>query len=412
MAYMDQQNKFGLVLQGAAALGAYEVGAIRYLYDIGMECTIVSGASSGAVNAVTLAGAPAHSYPPDVLRRLWEEAFTAEPPIPFVLPQVRQYWSLFGVPGMYRPRWDYWNLPAWTAFCDTTPVRKTLEERLDWNQVRDPTHMRVAVSASGVETGETRYFSNRDPKEPLRVEHVMASGSFPPGFPWTLVDHQPFWDGGLTDNTPLKPVIDNLLPGEPETVPIFMIDVFSSAAPLPMDIQQVVLRMFEIMIQNKLKADSERSQSYTSFIRVLKEIDKVIPKDEPIREDEEFKQVMKYALVNEIRMIDMMKPAGESAMDFSRETILRRINTGYEAVRRELEARPLKRQYTIQPGDTFIIIAQKVYGDGNLWTKIRDANPGIHPEALPIGEKISFPFPVTSLPLYSGVPVIEPKALL
>ena len=107
MAYMDQLNKFGLVLQGGGALGAYEVGAIWYLYDIGMECTIVSGASSGAVNAVTLAGAPAHSYPPDVLRRLWEEAFTAEPPIPFVLPQVRHYWSMFGVPGMYRPRRDY-----------------------------------------------------------------------------------------------------------------------------------------------------------------------------------------------------------------------------------------------------------------------------------------------------------------
>ncbi len=31
MAYIDQQNKFGLVLQGGGALGAYEVGAIWYL---------------------------------------------------------------------------------------------------------------------------------------------------------------------------------------------------------------------------------------------------------------------------------------------------------------------------------------------------------------------------------------------
>jgi hypothetical protein len=35
------KKKFGLVLQGAAALGAYEAGAIEYLYESGMECAIV-----------------------------------------------------------------------------------------------------------------------------------------------------------------------------------------------------------------------------------------------------------------------------------------------------------------------------------------------------------------------------------
>ena len=63
------KKKFGLVLQGAAALGAYEAGAIEYLYESGMECAIVSGASSGAMNAATLAGAK--GYPPEVLRELW-----------------------------------------------------------------------------------------------------------------------------------------------------------------------------------------------------------------------------------------------------------------------------------------------------------------------------------------------------
>ena len=57
------RRKFGLVLQGAAALGAYEVGAVEYLYDSGMECAIVSGASSGAMNAATLAGARGYLSP-------------------------------------------------------------------------------------------------------------------------------------------------------------------------------------------------------------------------------------------------------------------------------------------------------------------------------------------------------------
>ncbi len=354
MAHMDQKSnpenvvtqektKFGLVLQGGAALGAYEVGAIEYLYESGMKCAVVAGASSGAMNAVTLAGAK--EYPPKVLRRLWEE-LTVDPPMPFVPPLVRRSWSMFGVPHMYRPRWDYWNLPTWTAFCDTTPIKKTLEDLLDWEQVCDPKHMRVFVSASGVETGETRYFSNTDSNKPLQIEHVLASGSFPPGFPWTMVDHRAYWDGGLTDNTPLKPVIDHLLPGEPESMPIFMIDVFSSSAPLPTNMQEVFLRMFELLLQNTLKADSETAQRYTRFIRVLRAMAEELPANalDHLRTEykDDFDAVMNYVLVNEIRMIDVMKPAEESAADFSRETILRRISAGYDAARHELEARPLK----------------------------------------------------------------------
>src|SRR4249920_1661633 len=104
-----EKKKFGLVLQGAAALGAYEVGAIEYLYESGMECAIVSGASSGAMNAATLAGAK--GYPPQVLRELWG-MLAVKPPIPFLPSAIRQSWSMFGVPHMYTPRLDWWNMPS------------------------------------------------------------------------------------------------------------------------------------------------------------------------------------------------------------------------------------------------------------------------------------------------------------
>src|SRR5208282_5928426 len=148
------KKKFGLVLQGGGALCAYEVGAIEYLYEIGMECAIVSGASAGAMNAATLAGAK--GYPPQVLRELWG-MLTVDPPIPFLPPLIERSWSMFGVPHMYRPRLDYWNMPSWTYTSDTTPLRKTLENLLDWDQVHDPEHMRLFVSASGVEDGGTSY---------------------------------------------------------------------------------------------------------------------------------------------------------------------------------------------------------------------------------------------------------------
>ena len=78
------KQKFGLVLQGGGALGAYEVGAVEYLYERGMECAIVTGASAGAVNAAALAGAT--QYPPRVLRQLWEK-LAVDSPVPF-LPEI------------------------------------------------------------------------------------------------------------------------------------------------------------------------------------------------------------------------------------------------------------------------------------------------------------------------------------
>ena len=114
-----------------------------------------------------------------------------------------------------------------------------------------------------------------------------AGGSCPGGFPWTLIRDRAFWDGGLTDNTPLKPVIDNLHGDEPETMPIIMIDVFSSSAPQPANMQQVVARMFEMFLQNKLKADNDTSRSYTRFISVLKQVDQQLPADARVRKDKE-----------------------------------------------------------------------------------------------------------------------------
>jgi NTE family protein len=332
------KKKFGLVLQGAAALGAYEAGAIEYLYESGMECAIVSGASSGAMNAATLAGAK--GYPPQVLRELWG-MLAVDPPIPFLPPVIRQSWSMLGVPHMYTPRLDFWNMPSWTYVSDNTPYRKTLEDLLDWDQIRDPEHMRLIVSASGVEDGGTAYFSNLDPAVPLAPEHVVASGSFPGGFPWTRIGDRAYWDGGLTDNTPLKPVIDNLQGNEPETMPIIMIDVFSSSAPQPANMHEVTLRMFELFLQNKLKADSDTAQSYTRFISILQQVDDQLPADAPVRQDKDWAEVMNYALVRQIRMIDMKKPAGESGSDWSPEAISRRISAGYEQTRAALQETPL-----------------------------------------------------------------------
>jgi len=349
------KTRIGLVLQGGGALGAYEAGAVKCLYDSGMECAIVAGASSGAVNAVTLAAAK--TYPPDALESMWNGLKT---PDILVLPPVGpvQHVGAVGVPHMYRPRLDYWRLASWTYAADNTPLRETLG-RLDWDQVRDPEHMRVFVSASDIENGKTVYFSNLFPTKELPgpeypavlfgVEHVAASGSFPGGLPWTVIKDRPYFDGGLTDNTPLHPVIDNLTPAEAETMPIYVIDVNTAAEPkLPTNLLEVELRAFEMLLQNNLQTDTHRAKSYGRFISLLKQVDGILKKVPPsqrsgpladlldLKGTADWDHAMKYDPVRHVHAVDIKKPPGETPFDFAPESIERRLREGYDQMCRYL----------------------------------------------------------------------------
>ena len=52
---------------------------------------------------------------------------------------------------------------------------------------------------------------------------------------------------------------------------------------------------------------------------------------------------------------------------------------------------PRPTTYTIQAGDTFSAIAQKLYGDGARWTAIAKANPLVDPIRLKVGQVIKLP---------------------
>jgi 5'-nucleotidase/UDP-sugar diphosphatase len=47
--------------------------------------------------------------------------------------------------------------------------------------------------------------------------------------------------------------------------------------------------------------------------------------------------------------------------------------------------------YEIKPGDTLWKIAATHYGDGRKWKQIADANPGLEPSKLRIGQTITLP---------------------
>jgi hypothetical protein len=68
-----------------------------------------------------------------------------------------------------------------------------------------------------------------------------------------------------------------------------------------------------------------------------------------VRNDPDWIEAMKYPNVREILSVNMKKPPGDSPADFSRESILRRLEAGYAAMRDALNAPHAATQFDLVP---------------------------------------------------------------
>jgi 5'-nucleotidase / UDP-sugar diphosphatase len=50
-----------------------------------------------------------------------------------------------------------------------------------------------------------------------------------------------------------------------------------------------------------------------------------------------------------------------------------------------------QRTHSVARGDTLYGLARQYYGDGKQWQRIADANPGINPSALRVGQALVIP---------------------
>jgi NTE family protein len=145
----------GLVLQGGGALGAYEYGAVTRLVELGWQPVAVTGVSIGAATAAAVAGAPDGDICKS-LKRLWD-AITLHP-IPFWPPERQTTFSIFGNPRFWRMRQDVLSYLDWTSLYDVSPMRETLAEVCDFNQLNDPTHNARRVHSYKCPDGRSSMF--------------------------------------------------------------------------------------------------------------------------------------------------------------------------------------------------------------------------------------------------------------
>jgi NTE family protein len=256
-----------LVLQGGGALGAYQAGAYQALSEGGCEPDWVCGVSIGAINAAIIAG----NEPKDRLPRLkafWERTTCAFPwPAPAWDTIARRFFNavstgasvLAGQPGFFQPRlppaaWPQRRSPDAVSVYDTSPLRQTLEELVDFDRI-NAGRTRLSLGAVNVSTGNGIYFDSVE--RAITADHVMASGALPPGFPAICIEGDFYWDGGLISNTPLVHVLDG---GPKRDTLVFQVDLFDARGELPGDAIEVEERRKHITFSSRTRFSTDHFQ--------------------------------------------------------------------------------------------------------------------------------------------------------
>lgn len=338
-------QSIALLLQGGGALGAYQAGVYERLTEAGIEPTWVAGISIGAINSAIIAGNP-HKDRVARLRSFWEKVSDANDFgasglwAPLLMGDAAREWvnqmaagnvMARGVPGFFEPRMPPPYLP-WAkggppSFYNTSPLRATLEELIDFDLV-NAQEMRLSVGAVNVRTGNFAYFDNAT--DTIRPEHVMASGALPPGFDAVEIDGEFYWDGGMVSNTPLDWVlsarsgIDTL---------VLQVDLWSASGEMPHDLSSVAVRMKEVQYSSRTRAATDNFRQLEKLRIAFNELLAKMPKK--LAESPQARLLAKasdQAVYNIVQLV-YRSPTYEGHskdFEFSRRTMLEHWRAGYD----------------------------------------------------------------------------------
>jgi len=335
-----------LVLQGGGALGAYQAGVYEGMAEHGFAPDWVAGVSIGAINAALIAGNPPQKRL-ERLREFWDRVSSGIPLVaPAQLDPVRVALNrlsaataaTFGVPGFFVPRVPPVFLapdgtPEALSVYDTSPLKQTLEELVDFKLLNSETRVRMSVGAVDLHTGNSVYFDNQAQK--VKPEHVMASGSLPPGFPPVVIEGTHYWDGGIVSNSPLWYVLDD----SPQiSALIVQVDLFSAGGELPINLDQVLERAKDIQYSSKTRFNTTRVKELEEFRHALGRLMKKLPAK--FRDDPDYKRLQPLCdhrrQITIAHLINRRFAHSTSSKDyeFSRATVRQLWDAGLEDVRR------------------------------------------------------------------------------
>jgi len=346
-----EPEKIVFVLQGGGALGAYQAGAYEALCKAGQEPEWLAGISIGSINAALIAGNPP-SRRLHALRRFWEGVTSAPwlmgtPLEGALLPdQMRAFCNesratmttMLGAPGFFRPRMpDLFSflpgLMRQTSWYDTAPLRETLLELVDFDLL-NAAGPRLTVCAVDVQTGNFTSFDSSEIR--ITVDHIMASGALPPGFPAVEIDGRHYWDGGLVSNSPLQVVLE-----KPHQRPlcIYQVDLYPARDGLPHTMAHVEQREREIRFSSRTRLNTDEFRARHALARAARRLQARLPAE--FRDDPDLQRLIEAGPSQPVSLMHLIHRHADyegtsKDYEFSRLSMLDHWRDGLDDAERSL----------------------------------------------------------------------------
>ena len=211
-----KQAQFGIVLAGGGAKGAYQVGAVSYLAELGIEPQIIAGTSIGALNGGVLASNGSFKQAARRLAQVWDKLGT----IGIIRSRLRSSLTEADIPTLQQRLVNLQAQLELQALFDPEPIEEVLKEAIDLDALRNGTEFWVTVfptlklwiGSTLVDVVRARTGTNahwlcaQDCPDEEIYNLLLASAAIPIAFPCRNINGQGFVDGGLADNVPLKPL--------------------------------------------------------------------------------------------------------------------------------------------------------------------------------------------------------------
>ncbi len=338
-----------LVFQGGGALGAYQGGVYQALHEAGIEPNWVVGTSIGAIGGAIIAGNEVPSRL-DRLREFWarleRKPIWSDSLFSHMGDNAAAYFTtiLNGISGYYSPNHavTFGGVKAEVgvenaAFYKVDDLRKTVSDVVDFERVNSK-QTRLTVGAVNVRTGKMHYFDSRS--LPITLDHVLASGALPPGFPAIRIDGDPYWDGGLYSNTPIEVVFDD---NPRRDSVVFSVQIFPIAGPEPESVMRVLSRQIDIQYASRADSHIPRQEHIHQLRHMVRELVRMLPQAQ--RETPEVKEMAGYGCgtfmhIVRINAAPLKNEDYLREIDFTTAGIQQRWQSGYEDTMRTLERRP------------------------------------------------------------------------
>jgi NTE family protein len=339
---LPQGKPLVLVFQGGGALGAYQWGVYQALTECQVHPHWVIGTSIGAINAGLIAGNPPEKRMA-ALTDFWDLMESHGRRYFGTSKEAFNFWTFSnGIRGFFTPNVLAWMNPyrkvgiEWASYYSTEPLKETLSALIDLDYLNSK-KVRLTVGAVNANTGEMRYFDNRD--EVITIDHIMASGALPPAFPAIRIDGQPYWDGAIYSNSPIEAVLDD----KPRLSSIiFSVHLWNPVSDEPENLKTVFTKYKDIQFASR-DHYIDKEKKLHLLRHVIRLIGDKIPAQ--FKKDKELRDLIDWGCATTMHVIKLVAPRLEDEdqnkdIDFTSEGINARKAAGYHQTLNALIQQP------------------------------------------------------------------------